>query len=538
MAEMMKERFEFTYESGALGSFLVISADTNEKILSYQVEMLANNPNKNILPLDVRQNNDKFNLYYTVTSKLALSQYLKRNKLKRGEFIGIFLDIVKTILDSKDYLLSDKSFLLDEDYIFINPNTMEVSLVYLPISFDLDINKTLRDFTMNFIMYSANIDDTNSDNFLQRILNFIKSDTFNVLDFDKLLKDLKYDSGSDIKIAQTRQADVPKAEPEAKPISVEPLRQEQPKAVVKEPPRVQPEGRRPQPVTPKPLQQGTAPKPGFQRPSVPNSNLARQAVQGQGEKSTGKMQYKSSSIIIGAAVQSAIVIGAIALIVSGALGKDIAATGFALFLIGGAASYFLWKNILDKKNMVEGVVVKKEPIRAANPPVNMEKREIRNAVNIPNPVPQKAANSTPVQAQQIPVEPLPQNTAGSFKSLEETTMLSSENLNDTMILGYSSTKYPYLQGKKDGVMEEIKINKPSFIIGRLRDQVDYVSSNNAIGKVHAEIITKDGCYYIKDLNSRNGTYVNDVRIDSNKEYGIKNGDKITLANSEFTFIVP
>jgi len=55
------KKFEFNYESSATGSFLVVSTDAGENVLLYQVEMLASNPNKNILPLDIRQKDAKYN---------------------------------------------------------------------------------------------------------------------------------------------------------------------------------------------------------------------------------------------------------------------------------------------------------------------------------------------------------------------------------------------------------------------------------------------------------------------------------------------
>jgi len=72
---------------------------------------------------------------------------------------------------------------------------MDVSLVYLPLNIENNVNEQLKNFTMNFIMFSANIEENNSDNFLQRILNLLKSDTFNILEFNKLLNDLEAESG-------------------------------------------------------------------------------------------------------------------------------------------------------------------------------------------------------------------------------------------------------------------------------------------------------------------------------------------------------
>ena len=77
-----------------------------------------------------------------------------------------------------------------------------------------------------------------------------------------------------------------------------------------------------------------------------------------------------------------------------------------------------------------------------------------------------------------------------------------------------------------------------MVIGRLPDLVDFVVQNMSVGKVHAEIICRDGEYYIRDLNSRNGTYINGEKINSNTDYRIKNGDTVTLANCDYEFVVP
>ena len=43
-------------------------------------------------------------------------------------------------------------------------------------------------------------------------------------------------------------------------------------------------------------------------------------------------------------------------------------------------------------------------------------------------------------------------------------------------------------------------------------------------------------YYIVDIGSANGTYLNGVRINKNIKMKIKNGDIIKIANSEFRII--
>jgi pSer/pThr/pTyr-binding forkhead associated (FHA) protein len=105
---------------------------------------------------------------------------------------------------------------------------------------------------------------------------------------------------------------------------------------------------------------------------------------------------------------------------------------------------------------------------------------------------------------------------------------------DTELL---DAKTAFLMSKKAGTVEKIFINKDQFKIGRLAGEVDYVSDNSAVGKVHAEIKIDNDKYYLMDLSSRNGTFINGQRINSNELYEIKNDDSVVFANSEFKFFI-
>lgn len=107
---------------------------------------------------------------------------------------------------------------------------------------------------------------------------------------------------------------------------------------------------------------------------------------------------------------------------------------------------------------------------------------------------------------------------------------------ETQFILEATPKLACLIGCGDNEMEKIFIDKPSFVIGRIKSQSDYVSSNSAVGKLHAEITNKDGAYFMKDLNSRNGTFINGDRILSNVEHPIQNNDRIAFANSEYKFL--
>ena len=84
--------------------------------------------------------------------------------------------------------------------------------------------------------------------------------------------------------------------------------------------------------------------------------------------------------------------------------------------------------------------------------------------------------------------------------------------------------------------EKIALNKPVFRIGKERSYVDYfVSNNGAVSRSHADIITRGSRFYIRDLNSKNRTFINGNAVAPEYETELNDGDNIRLANEEFVF---
>ena len=94
--------------------------------------------------------------------------------------------------------------------------------------------------------------------------------------------------------------------------------------------------------------------------------------------------------------------------------------------------------------------------------------------------------------------------------------------------------YPTLTRNKTG--ESVTINKNSFIIGKSPDMVDYcIRYNSNISRKHVCIIKMEDGYYIQDLDTTNGTYVNDIRVSGNRSVKLEDGCIIKMAEEEFVF---
>lgn len=84
---------------------------------------------------------------------------------------------------------------------------------------------------------------------------------------------------------------------------------------------------------------------------------------------------------------------------------------------------------------------------------------------------------------------------------------------------------------------EIKLDRDFMMIGRKADAVDVVIPfTKTIGRQHCKIARKPDGYYITDVGSSNGTYINNVRIKQWQEYQFNRGDVIRLADNDFRVV--
>ncbi len=86
--------------------------------------------------------------------------------------------------------------------------------------------------------------------------------------------------------------------------------------------------------------------------------------------------------------------------------------------------------------------------------------------------------------------------------------------------------------------ERIAITKSDFTVGKenkLGIANDYIIKNPSVSRNHAIIKIKNGRYYIIDMTSLNGTFINGSRICGNAEIEIHSGDKIMFADEGYEF---
>ncbi len=88
--------------------------------------------------------------------------------------------------------------------------------------------------------------------------------------------------------------------------------------------------------------------------------------------------------------------------------------------------------------------------------------------------------------------------------------------------------------KQDGESKDFEIGERPITIGRSPD-ADVILLDDRVSRIHCGIRLWDGEFYIKDLKSKNGTFVNGKRIEVSK---LSPSDMVRVGSFAFTFEQP
>ena len=92
-----------------------------------------------------------------------------------------------------------------------------------------------------------------------------------------------------------------------------------------------------------------------------------------------------------------------------------------------------------------------------------------------------------------------------------------------------------LTGKIKGKKKQIDLSSFPFLIGKSREQADFVLDDHSVSRLHARFTLRDDVVYLTDLNSTNGTYKNGVRLEPNELTMLEAEDEITFGRLTFTY---
>lgn len=94
--------------------------------------------------------------------------------------------------------------------------------------------------------------------------------------------------------------------------------------------------------------------------------------------------------------------------------------------------------------------------------------------------------------------------------------------------------WAWLRPRGDMQKAGFPINRDQIVIGR-DVKADVMLNNESVSRRHSEIVRLAEGYLLRDLNSKNGTYVNGQRI---QEYLLQEGDMVAIGDFQLNFEAP
>lgn len=522
----------FTYENQGTRTYLVYELTENDQSDSMSLGMLTNNKIPGLATTIFTQLNATKLIKYDVSAKVSAKQFLS-GPVNKKRLMGVFSGIVDGLITAEDYMIDTNTILLDLDYIFSDVSTCETVLICLPIIDFKNSNEEIGAFFKN-IMFSTQFDQTENCDYVAKIINFLNSNPVFILeDFKKLLNEIANQTVS--------------ATPGTQPIQRTPVVKKQ--SVVQQPIA------NTTPVQKPAVQQSVVQS---QNTPAPQVTAAPQVASAPVQVNTPSVPEKKTNSGTYVMPKTATNTGTVSS-TDGNSEKKISLFGLLMHYNKENAELYKAQKAKKSSNGNQAQSTKQQPISSTSfavpgqqtkvptnasfavpgqsTPVNMpnkpiveEKKEIKTSTPISAPI---TSTSTPIT---VPQQVVPQGQSmnfgettvlgGGMGAAGETTVLNAQPQQNQIV--------PHLIRSKNN--ERISLNKPVFRIGKERSYVDYfIADNAAVSRSHANIINRDGNFFVVDTNSTNHTFVNGAIIQSNTEVELKHGDKICLANEDFVF---
>ena len=507
---------DFYFENQGANTYLVYVVKPEDTIDTLSLGMLTNNKILGLAQTQFTQMDaDRF-IKYNVSAHISVKQFFE-GSVNKKRLVGVFKGIVNALLSAEDYMIDTNSIIIDLNYMFADVSTCETVLICWPIVGADQGQNDLCAFFKN-IMFSTQFDQTDNCDYVAKIINYLNSAVkFSLTDFKAVLESLETVKGEK-SVAPSKQSAVTKPvvkENDAAPV-VQPTIQHQTSIP---PVQVKPT-LPPQQPTNVGMKQSPATAAKSQTPPIPS----KMAVPGQKASATPTVIPTTQSG-----------------------GKEI--SWFYLMQHYNKENAAAYKAQKEAKKAAKGKTTPAPQSSPKNSPqagvgfaVPGQSSQVKQPVvqpvvqqvQQPAVAMQTSAVNLCVQPAYVPRE-VPQSQSMNFG---ETTVLGGGGIGETTVLNASHAPSqmiaPHLIRKKNS--EKISINKPVYRIGKERSYVDYfIGDNTAISRSHANIVTREGAYFIVDTNSTNHTFVNGTMIQSNVETAIAHGDTIRLANEDFEF---
>ncbi len=95
---------------------------------------------------------------------------------------------------------------------------------------------------------------------------------------------------------------------------------------------------------------------------------------------------------------------------------------------------------------------------------------------------------------------------------------------------WKKEEQPRLIGQVGGKEKEYSLGELPALAGKMKGRVQLLIPDASVSRIHARFSEMDGKTVLMDMNSTNGTYVNDIRLEPEEMVALETGDEIRLGD--------
>lgn len=492
--------------------------EKNDGDVAYDLEMLCENRIKGLLPISVRSFNGETELYYDISTKQTMSVLYDKKKLLKEDLTWIFSGIKNAVKELEDFFLDMECVILDMDYVYINMAKREVLLLYYPYP-EESFEENVEHFAEAILDKICN-EDQETVIYAYNFYRFVKEEKCDLIAVFERMDECR-EEGNDL----SGKNPVEKASVEDNLFGGDLVRKN---LIINN-------------LTKEDLSQDLSPNDldSFNRIDlVGNSNnLIPEDSALYLENDEPDFAVDDSSTKNPLTVRR----------------KRIFLFGF-LGLFGiGIMAFAAWRYNLsiyelgsNKEGIVGSLIVVSSILGFAffeicdirskkKKSIKDDSKEMKNGTGkdiLGAPLKSDNVSGWEYEEENYYGDPIGDTSGPSAVNIPKA---EEEDCATVLLQENCYTEQRILVGRIRGRQRQIDLSSFPFVIGKNKEQADYVIEDSSISRLHARFTLRDDIVYLTDLNSTNGSMKNGIRIQPNELVELQAGDEIKFGRVTFTY---
>lgn len=508
-----------SYKRDMNHNYLILEPDERIFGNEYQIRMMSLNPIKGLLRCNMKRIDGNVYFYYEVTSKQSLERSFEKTTMSMDDICKLLLGIKKSLENVSGYLLESDQVLLDPEYIYLEPETKDTFLCYFP-SYKGTIAESFCKLS-EYILKKLDHNDARAVSMGYDIYRQTIQENYSVIQVIKSIYQIQNhyeEKSNEAVISETKGSIISKTNESVISGTKESIISETNGTVIS---KINGSVSTQNNKEIKTHFNGSMNKDigttiADSRNDKDNKKEKKKEQKRERIQSTDREAKSERRIIIFTIAVALVCLSAVA--ISAVVFKlNTTQLGGIIFLILGSLGYVLStvhkRSSKDREQPYERKRVQSEWIDDLDEGISMDKVSIELEEQV------KSNKSPEVRG---------------FKERNKHTGLKSnleELFGETTLLYEEGDSPLCLISMEPGVRGNIILKKDMLLVGKMKSKVDVVIDLPVISRIHAKLWKDGTSYYVEDLNSKNGTFINGQRLGINEKMELHSSDELAFATA-------